>query len=397
MIIRFSLDTVRRNFTPVDNRFLLDFLPDASDICIRVYLVGLMLCYAGADSETSLSDTLGLSESAITEAYSYWQTMGLVRIRSEQPLIVEYLDLEPTETGGVVPGKYANLVSALGSLIAPRQFDFRELKHVYDWIEVYGLDEETVLELVSHCMDQKGRRVSVNYIDAVARTWSEGGVKTREAARAYLANYELKKHGASEILRQWNKRRKPTKNETELYDKWIHEWGFTPEAVLATLPKLTVSGTPNFVYLDELLDSLRQKGQLSKPEIEQADAKAAGETAFAKLVFERAGKYEPASPTQRAQISMYLKDYGMPRELLLFGAEQCRGANEPFGMMKKLWNDWHGAGITTIEGAEQHLQARANTRKPKPQGRQYPQHDLTDEQLEHLLVDLDKDLDEARE
>lgn len=397
MIIRFSLDTVRRNFTPVDNRFLLDFLPDASDICIRVYLVGLMLCYAGADSETSLSDTLGLSEPAITEAYSYWQTMGLVRIRSEQPLIVEYLDLEPTETGGVVPGKYANLVSALGSLIAPRQFDFRELKHVYDWIEVYGLDEETVLELVSHCMDQKGRRVSVNYIDAVARTWSEGGVKTREAARAYLANYELKKHGASEILRQWNKRRKPTKNETELYDKWIHEWGFSPEAVLATLPKLTVSGTPNFVYLDELLDSLRQKGQLSKPEIEQADAKAAGETAFAKLVFERAGKYEPASPTQRAQISMYLKDYGMPRELLLFGAEQCRGANEPFGMMKKLWNDWHGAGITTIEGAEQHLQARANTRKPKPQGRQYPQHDLTDEQLEHLLVDLDKDLDETRD
>ena len=202
MIIRFSLDTARRNFTPVDNRFILDFLPDASDVCIRVYLFGLMLCYAGADGETSLSDALGLSEPAITEAYAYWQKLGLVRIRSEQPLIVEYLDLEPTETGGVVPGKYAKLVSAIGSLIAPRQFDFRELKHVYDWIEVYGLDEEAVLELVSHCMDQKGRRVSVNYIDAVARTWSEEGVKTREAAREHLARYELKKHGASEILRQ---------------------------------------------------------------------------------------------------------------------------------------------------------------------------------------------------
>lgn len=393
MIIRFSLDTARRNFTPVDNRFILDFLPDASDVCIRVYLFGLMLCYAGADGETSLADALGLSEPAITEAYAYWQKLGLVRIRSEQPLIVEYLDLEPTETGGVVPGKYAKLVSALGSLIAPRQFDFRELKHVYDWIEVYGLDEEAVLELVSHCMDQKGRRVSVNYIDAVARTWSEEGVKTREAARAHLARYELKKHGASEILRQWNKLRKPTKNETALYDKWISEWGFTQEAVLAALPKLTVSGTPNFVYLDELLDSLRQEGHLSKPEIERADAKTAEETAFAKLVFERAGKLEPATRTQRAQISLYLKDYGMPRELLLFGAEQCRGANEPFGMMKKLWNEWHSAGVTTIEGAEKQLQARAATRKPKSQGRQYPQHDLTDEQLEHLLVDLDKDLD----
>ena len=216
---------------------------------------------------------------------------------------MEYLDIEPTEAGGVVPGKYANLVSALGSLIAPRQFDFRELKHVYDWIEVYGLDEEAVLELVSHCMDQKGRRVSVNYIDAVARSWSEEGVVTRDGARAHLAKYDLRKHGASEILRQWNKLRKPTKAETELYEKWVSEWSFTPEAILAALPKLAVSGTPNFVYLDELLESLRQEGQTSKPQMEQADAKTAQEQAFARLVFERAGKLEPATkPSARRLI-----------------------------------------------------------------------------------------------
>ena len=353
MIVRFSLETARRNFTPVDNRFILDYLPHASEPCLRVYLYGLMLCYAGAGAESALPDALGLSQAAVTEAYVYWQQQGLVRIRSESPLIVEYLDIEPSEAGGVVPGKYAKLVSALASLIAPRQFDFRELKHVYDWIEVYGLDEEAVLELVSHCMDQKGRRVSVNYIDAVARSWSEAGVWTRDAARAYLAKYELKKHGASEILRQWNKQRKPTKAEIAFYDKWIADWGFTPEAVLSALPKLAVSGTPNFVYLDELLDGLRKEGRTSRPEIEQADARSAEEQAFARLVFERAGKLEPATRTQRAQINLYLRDYGMPRELLLFGAEQCRGANEPFGMMKKLWSEWHDAGVSTIEAARQ--------------------------------------------
>lgn len=393
MIVRFSLETTRRNFTPVDNRFILDYLPHASELCIRVYLYGLMLCYAGAGAESALADALGLSEAAVTEAYIYWQAQGLVRIRGEAPLIVEYLDIEPSEAGGVVPGKYANLVSALGSLIAPRQFDFRELKHVYDWIEVYGLDEEAVLELVSHSMDQKGRRVSVNYIDAVARTWSEAGVVTRDAARAHLAKYELKKHGASEILRQWNKLRKPTKAETTLYEKWTGEWGFSQEAILAALPKLAVSGTPNFVYLDELLDSLRKEGQTSRPKIELADAKSAEEQAFARLVFERAGKLEPATRTQRAQISMYLKDYAMPRELLLFGAEQCRGANEPFGMMKKLWNDWHDAGITTIEGARAKMESRADSGAHKAKRPQLAQHDLTDDQLEHLLVDLDRDIE----
>ena len=393
MIVRFALETTRRNFTPVDNRFILDYLPHASELCIRVYLYGLMLCYAGAGAETTLADSLGLSDQAVAEAYLYWQQQGLVRIRGEAPLIVEYLDIEPSEAGGVVPGKYANLVSALGSLIAPRQFDFRELKHVYDWIEVYGLDEEAVLELVSHCMDQKGRRVSVNYIDAVARSWSEEGVVTRDGARAHLAKYDLRKHGASEILRQWNKLRKPTKAETELYEKWVSEWNFTPEAILAALPKLAVSGTPNFVYLDELLDSLRKEGQTSQPEIERADAKNAEEQAFARLVFERAGKLEPATRTQRAQISMYLKDYAMPRELLLFGAEQCRGANEPFGMMKKLWSEWHEKKITTIEEAAKSLESKATPNKGRSAKHQYPQHDLSDEQLEHLLVDLDRDIE----
>ncbi len=395
MIVRFSLDAARRMFTPVDNRFILDYLPHANETCIRVYLYGLMLCSAGAVNETSIPDALGLSEVEVTDAFIYWQAQHLVQIRSEKPLIVEYLDFEQTDAGGVVPGKYNKLVSALGTLIAPRQFDFRELKHVYDWIEVYGLDEETVLELVSHCMDVKGRRVSVNYIDKVAISWSEEGIRTRDRARAYIESYDLKKHGASAILRQWNRRRKPTKAETDLYEKWTSEWGFAPEAILAALPKLTASGTPNFVYLDELLDSLRREGQTSKAEIDRADAKSTEEKAFAKLIFDRAGKIEPATRTQRAQISMYLNDFGMPRELLLFGAEQCRGANEPFGMMKKLWSEWHEKKISTIEDAKKSMESKAPPRKNRGHAAktQYPQHDLTDKQLEHLLVDLDKDIE----
>jgi DNA replication protein DnaD len=398
MIIRFSLDAARRLFTPVDNRFILDFLPDASDVCIRVYLYGLMLCTSGAAAEMDLGDALGLSETAVKEAYVYWQKQGLVHIRGEEPLIVEYLDLEPTKEGGVIPGKYTSLVSALNSLIAPRQFDFRELVHVYDWIEVYGLDEETVLELVSHCMSIKNRRVTVNYIDSVARTWSEEGIKTRERARAYIEGYELKKHGATLILKQWNKQRKPTQDEMSLYEKWVGEWGFTQEAILASLPKLTVTGSPNFTYLDELLDSLRREGQTSAPEMARADAKAAEETAFARLVFERAGKIEPATRTQKAQISMYLNELKLPRELMLFGAEQCRGANEPFGMMKKLWSEWHEKKITTIEGARKNLEEKSKDHRrgkqfEKPLKLQYPQHTFTDEQLSHLLVDLDKDIE----
>ena len=39
-------------------------------------------------------------------------------------------------------------------------------------------------------------------------------------ARREIERYDLSKHGAAAILRRWNKRRKPTKDEMALYEKW---------------------------------------------------------------------------------------------------------------------------------------------------------------------------------
>lgn len=394
MICRFSTEAARQSLTPVDNRFITDYLPHAAGNTVRVYLYGLMQCYHPASSETPLTDALGMSHEAVTEAFSYWQEQGLVRIRSEKPLTVEYLDIEPGDGVPVVPGKYYKLISAINTLTAPRQFDVRELKHVYDWVEVYGLDEETVLELISHCMDTKGRRVSVNYIGTVAQTWAENGIVTRADALKYIDRYDLTRHGATAILREWNKQRKPTKAEMALYDKWTGEWGFDHEAIMAVLPRLSISGTPNFIYLDEQLARLAERGHVSKESVHTEDAGAAEEQAFAKMLFDRAGKEETATRTQLAQIAMYLNDYHLPRELLLFGAEQCRGANEPFGLMKKLWNDWHENGADTLEKAEAFEQNRAASRRQKTPRKKpsYAQHDLSDEELNKLLVNLDEDL-----
>ena len=398
MTIRFAPDAAREAFTPVDNRYLLDYLTHADGTHVRVSLYGLMQCFHASTAEPAVTEALGLSEPAVIDAFRYWQEQGLVLIRSELPLSVEYRAISGApalSAPAAAPGQYAGLVCALNSLTAPRRFDLRELRHVYDWVEVYGLDEDTVLELVSHCMAIKGRRVSVNYIGAVAQSWAEQGIRTRADALRYVERYDLKKHGASAILREWNKSRKPTKAEMALYEKWTGEWGFTQEAILRVLPRLLIAGTPNFAYLDERLEQLYRAGSVAPDDISQADAKDAGERAFTRMVFERAGKVEPATKTQRAQIAMYVNDYRMPRELLLFGAEQCKGANEPFGLMKKIWNDWHEHGVDSIEKAAEYQKTRTAEKSGGKRAQRkpnYTQHDLTDEQLNGLLADLDKDL-----
>lgn len=393
-ICRFSSDAARHELTPVDNLFIAEYLPHATGLQVQVYLYGLMQCHYPSMCERPLDEALGLSGEAVTEAFRYWQEQGLVRILSDAPLTVEYREPSARQSADVLPAKYTALVRRINALTAPRQFGMQELRHVYDWIEVYGLEEGAVLELISHCMELRGRRVSVNYMTSVAQSWAERGVRTFDDAKASIAAFDLRRHGASAVLRAWNKRRKPTEDELALYQKWTGEWGFTDAAIQAALPRLTVTGSPNFTYLDELLDSLRGQRLTDEAEIEADDEKTAADRAFARLLFERAGKVEPATRTQRAQIAMYLNEFSMPRELLLYAAECSRGANEPFGRMKRLLNDWHEQGVTTIAAAEARMaaQAAAPARKTARRGTDYAQHAVSEANLDHLILDLNEDL-----
>ncbi|MDO4493120.1 MAG: DnaD domain protein [Clostridia bacterium] len=402
MNCRFDTTGQRRSFTPVDNNFFTEYLPHANELQLKVYLYGLMLCFHPAIDE-DLCNSLGVSEREAAEAFCHWQALGLVRIISESPLTVEYHTEPMTSRGGTADFKYGTLVKSLNTLTAPRQFGMSELAHVYDWIEVYGLDEGAVLELVAYCMEQKGRRVSINYMSKVAENWSDAGVRTAEAARNAIDSYRIKKHGATAVLRAWNRRRRPTEDEMALYDKWTKDWGFTDDAVLAALPRLTVSGTPNFVYLDELLDRLRSEKLTGKEAIELNDEQTRREKNFAKMLFDRAGKSEPATATQRAQIAMYLNDYKMPHELLFLAADLARGKNEPFGAMKIMLNDWHANHIETVGEAEAYLKEREEKRAAKraPRGRMgakapYAQTAISDSEFDALFVDLDHDLPEEQ-
>ncbi len=398
MTCRFAPTVVRKGYTLVDNGFIAEYLPNASKNELAVYLYGLMQCnHPGIDG--SIADALGLTEQEVVSAFCYWQTQKLVRIQSDKPLVVEYLPLPNEGDTAYSPAKYSGLVAKLNTLTAPRQFSARELAHVYDWVEVYGLDEGAVLELVSHCMEMKSRRISINYISSVAQAWAENGIRTFEDARREIERYDLSKHGAAEILRQWNKRRKPTKDEMALYEKWTGEWGFTKEAIMTALPRLTVSANPNFIYLDELLDQLRGRSLTVAADIAVEDEHNAQERAFMKLLFDRLGRAEHPTATQRAQVSVFLEQYGMPREMLLYAAECSRDCPEPFGNMKKLLNEWHEAGLQTVADAEQYWKTHQEKtwKKSRSRGRNtdYAQREVTDDQFADLFLDLNQDLTEA--
>lgn len=394
MPCRFAREALPLETTPVDNLFILEYMPAANGPQLSVYLYGLMMCRYPAFSEQPIADALGLTEEEVLQAFAYWQREGLLRILCADPLEVEYV--APSQRAVqpmIVPGKYHQLIQAAQQLFAPRALRATELRRLYDWVEVYSFEESAVLELISHCLNRKGPRVSMTYMDAVARAWADAGVHTAEDAKAQAAAHEEMTGGAAMILKRWNKSRRPTVDELELYEKWTKGWGFTSEAILAACPAVTRAERPSFKYLDGILERLYREGttessavaRLLDTEDESAD--------LARKVFSRMGMGRAARPLERAQLSGYL-EAGLPMDVLLFAAEQAVGKERAFGYLKTLLKEFLEGGVNTPAAAQTHMEARQaalSGGKRAQSAMDYPQKRYSEEELKHIFVNLDEE------
>ena len=395
MNIRFSPEAARREMTPVDNLFFLEYMPDADGTFVKVYLYGLMQCYHPSLNDTDAADALGLSEAQIRCAFVYWQAKGLVRIRSDEPLTVEYLLCEQPAVTTATAKKYSRLIESVEALLSPRSLDMREMQGIYDCIELYGLEEGAVLALVSYSIEQKGKRVSKNYIETVAREWSEQGIKTQEAAEQFVADYRVQKHGAAEVLRRWNKRRPPTVDEMALYDRWTNELGFDAEAVLAAAARMTDVASPTFAILSDRLYELSEHNVKDVSGMDAADERSAQDREFARLVYARLGKIGAPDKTTIAQLKMFREEKGISREAILLAADECAGAERPLGVLKKTLSDWANEHVETAEQAAAALnrpKAAPAKKKKKNVALIYEQTPISEQDFNNLVVNLNEDL-----
>ena len=400
MNIHFSPEAQRREQTPVDNLFFSEFMPDADGEAVKVYLYGLMQCRFPSMGDVAISEALSLPEGTVRTAFVYWQSKGLVRILKDEPLEVEYLTVEQPAVTTAVPLKYQAFVRALNELIAPRRFNMNELGHIYDCLETFHLEEKTVLELVSHCMEEKGRNVRIQYIVTVGKSWADAGIFTYEQARAYIANATVRKHGATMVLRRWNKRRSPTLDEMALYDRWVKEWGFDDEAILAVCPRLTNTSSPSFEALGDRLRELYEQNKVKAEDIRADSDTLSDEREFARMVFARMGKVSTPTKDDMRQLSVFLDEpEGLPREVVLLAAEECADAERPFGKLKTILKDWTERKIRTVEEAQRALTERktayvpSDTRRRSPKRNtllNYAEQGVSHANLDDIAMDLDE-------
>ena len=84
------------DITPVENQFILEYLPAAKGDYVKVYLYGLMRCYHPEEdiSLKQMSHELNMTEEDVETAFRYWERRRLVRRVSDQPPRWQYVNIK---------------------------------------------------------------------------------------------------------------------------------------------------------------------------------------------------------------------------------------------------------------------------------------------------------------
>lgn len=267
----FSQDLAQEGYTAVDNIFLSSELPNASSDAVKVYLYGLYICknptHPDGQSLKLFASRLYLDEEVVFDCFLYWERRGVIRLKSTNPLSVEFLSLHPSKRlpKKYEKSKYADFNLHAQDLFVHRQITPTEYTQYYELLEDTGLTAEALLMIMQFCIEQKDTNVGYQYILTVANSWVHEGVRTVADVDEKLKNYEASNINMKEVFSALGRKSAPSFNDFQTYLKWTDSWGFSHETILycASLAK---KGGMN--QLDYLLDDFFNKSLFTKEKIE---------------------------------------------------------------------------------------------------------------------------------
>lgn len=347
--------------TPLENKFLLEYLPAAKGDYVKVYLWGLFRAGQsdGDYGPAEMAQDLFLTAPEIEAALRYWERRGLVsRLRQEPPLYRFYSPMQraaqPPAAALEVDNDYVAFAESVYAAFGDRRkVSPAEIALAWEWVQDVGLKPETVLMLLHHCIAQRGVQFSFKKAEPLAVRMKEENVLTPEDADAFLRHDQAVQEGARRVLSRMGKRRAPSEDELALYEKWTGEWGFAPEAVLGACAE-TTKGDPSFKYLDGILSGIRTRGDArSGPQVERQLEREQEQNHLAREIFSRLAG-QPSTPAALRLYQQFSQLY--PHPVLLLAAEECQRTHKNVEDMQALLLSWQKRGLKTESEVREYLE-----------------------------------------
>jgi DnaD/phage-associated family protein len=263
---------------------------------VKVYLY--ILRHQGENITLEVvADALNHTESDVRRALSYWEKAGVLAlsgkreadtehdgenlVKKEEAASRETISVEEpiAEDAQRYSQEQVNRLSGdeefaqllyiaqkyMNKVFTPR--DCQVFAYLYDGLR---MKTELLEYLVEYCA-QNGH-TSVRYLETVALSWHERGVKTAQDAKDFCAAYTKDSFAVMKAFGLNS--RKPAAAEQKFMDKWFKEYGFTKEIVLEACNR-TISAihNPSFQYADKILTDWKKAGVKSAEDIRKLDTR----------------------------------------------------------------------------------------------------------------------------
>ena len=309
--------------TAVSNVFIDHYMKEANDAQIKVYLYLLRNAASHTSFEIGdIAEEFNHTEKDVIRALKYWEKAGLLTLRydmtgeicgigfigsivasSERKVsgapvlafvpkseetgmisVASKVEEKTSETATVpaVPEKPAysaeeikafrneanteELIaiteSYLVKTISPS--DLRSLLFIHKEL---GFDFEMIDLLLQYCVS-KGKK-SFNYIETIAVSWYEQGIKTAEQAKAGQSRFDK---NIFDVMTALGKSKTPTAKEAEFITRWFVTYGFSKEMILYACEKTTMkTDTDRFPYAEGILKKWKEQGLTTKAAVDASE------------------------------------------------------------------------------------------------------------------------------
>lgn len=351
------------DMTPVANQFLLEFMPMAKGDYVKVYLYGLMQCYhPQADtSMEQMSHELGLTEDEVLAAFRYWERKGLVQRIGDRPPRFRYINVNKLifVDGAVqVDVAYETFSQGVYALFGnDYRLHGKQLSAYYEWVEEMHLPMEAVLRLIEHMIATRGRGFALTTAQKLAVELADAGVRSAKDAEIVLNRDKTVLEGSREVLRKFSLFREPTQPEMALYNKWLTEWGFASDAILAACDDTTNGKAPSFKYLDSILknqrDRLDQKTvtarQVEKARQEREDQAEPLRKLLGVMNITGVTVNEGTLTAYQSMQALY------PDDIILYAGRICAVRGGDLTDVQALLESWKGKNLHTLEDVQAYI------------------------------------------
>lgn len=298
---RIFKDRLSMGVTPVADTFIDTYMAAANGEYVKVYLYILRHQNTEDLSLEQIADALNHTEADVKRAINYWQKAGVLENAQENPsesILIEQnrtncsMDIEVTstvdkETAAAQvqsPAYSAEQVSRLNNdeefsqlLYIAQKFlnkaftprDCQVFAYLYDTL---GMNIGLLEYLAEYCA-QNGH-TSVRYLETVALSWHEKGIRTALEAQEYSTSYTK---DAFAVMKAFGlNSRKPAVPEQKLMEKWFKDYGFDRELVLEACSRtINAIHTPSFQYADSILTDWKKAGVKTLADVKGMDARRA--------------------------------------------------------------------------------------------------------------------------